>query len=88
MVTTGIKPRSQSPVHLFQPCAEGSTDLGVYQTYTSAYPFDTLVTGMATPAGEEEEKEKKGEKQRKANNALQWRAFAEEERREWEDRSE
>ena len=29
VVTTGIKPRSQSPVHLFQPCAGGSTDLGI-----------------------------------------------------------
>ena len=30
VVTTGIKPRSQSPVHLFQSCAEGSTELGLY----------------------------------------------------------
>ena len=50
MVTTGIKPRSQSPVHLFQPCAGGSTDLGLYQTCTSPYPFDTLVTGLARRA--------------------------------------
>ena len=46
MVTTGIKTRSQSPVHLFLPCAEGSTELGLYQTCTSTYPFDTPVTGM------------------------------------------
>ena len=30
VATTGIKPTSQSPVHLFQPCAEGSTELGLY----------------------------------------------------------
>ena len=35
-------------MHLFQPCAEGSTELGLYQTCTSAYPFDTLVSFYAS----------------------------------------
>ena len=29
VVTTRFKPRFQSPVHLFQSCAEGSTELGL-----------------------------------------------------------
>ena len=44
-----VYPRSEQPMHMRQLCAGGSTDLG-YQTCTSAYLFDTLVTGMATAA--------------------------------------
>ena len=41
-----VHPRSEQPMHMRQLYAGGSTDLG-YQTCTSAYLFDTLVTGMA-----------------------------------------
>ena len=43
VVTTGIKPSSRSPVHFCRLRTAGAV------TYTSAYPFDTLVSGITTP---------------------------------------
>ena len=53
VVTTGIKPRSQSPVHLFQPCAGGSTDLGLYLwgNWPTVQGLPPSVDGGCAPPG-------------------------------------
>ena len=47
VVTTGIKPSSNIGSALVWAMYGRSSELGLYQTYTSAHPFDTLVTGLA-----------------------------------------
>ena len=47
VVTTGIKPSSNIGSALVSAMYGRSSELGLYQTYTSAHPFDTLVAGLA-----------------------------------------
>ena len=47
VVTTGIKPSSKVGSALVSAMYDRSSELGLYQTYTSAHLFDTLVTGLA-----------------------------------------
>ena len=46
MVTTSIKPSSNINIALVSAMYGRSSELGLYQTYTSAHPFDTLVSGL------------------------------------------
>ena len=46
MVTTSIKPSSNINIALVSAMYGQSSELGLYQTYTSAHPFDTLVSGL------------------------------------------
>ena len=46
VVTTGIKPSSNIGSALVSAMYDRSSELGLYQTYTSAHPFDTLVIGL------------------------------------------
>ena len=46
VVTTGIKPSSNIGSALVSAMYGRSSELGLYQTYTSAHPFDTLVSGL------------------------------------------
>ena len=46
VVTTGIKPSSNIGSALVLTMYRRSSELGLYQTYTSAHPFDTLVAGF------------------------------------------
>ena len=46
MAITGIKPSSNIGSALVSAMYDRSSELGLYQTYTSAHPFDTLVAGM------------------------------------------
>ena len=46
VVTTGIKPSSNISSALVSAMYDRSSELGLYQTYTSAYLFDTLVSGL------------------------------------------
>ena len=46
MMTTGIKPSSNIGSALVSAMYGRSSELGLYQTYTSAHPFDTLVSGL------------------------------------------
>ena len=47
VVTTGNKPSSDIGSALVSAMYSRSSELGLYQTYTSAYLFDTLVSGLA-----------------------------------------
>ena len=46
VVTTGIKQSSNISSALVSAMYDRSSELGLYQTYTSAHPFDTLVAGF------------------------------------------
>ena len=46
VMTTGIKPSSKVGSALVSAMYDRSSELGLYQTYTSAHPFDTLVAGF------------------------------------------
>ena len=46
VVTTGFKPSSNIGSAVVSAMYGRSSELGLYQTYTSAYLFDTLVSGL------------------------------------------
>ena len=50
VVTTGIKPSSNIDSALESAMYGRSSELGLYQTYTSAHPFDTIVAGLTSAA--------------------------------------
>jgi len=51
VVTTGIKPSSNIGNALVSAMYGRSSELGLYQTYTSVHPFDILVAGLVWGAG-------------------------------------